>query len=206
MKHSSLLQQGGMTLLEVLVATGILAIMSAMAFISIDNMVRSKTTLKEHTKQLNQTNLAFYLLQNDLQFAVSSQQLNLLKPEFVGAAQSFSLLKYKDQMATSSRIEQAQPTVVQPIQKIRWYVRDNHLVRAIQPAHASQGFGQWQERKLLLIKSFSCSYRNLVGLDLSHWPNNQSENNKLPRTIQCLVVSATGLETELQVTPWQSIW
>ncbi len=206
MNHLSLKQQSGMTLLEVLVATGILAVISVMAFISIDNMARSKSILNEHTQQLNQTNLAYYLLQNDLQFAVSSQQLNLQNPEFIGGSQNLSLLKFKDQIANSSRIEKFQSSVVQPIQRIRWYVRDQHLVRAVQPAHATVGAGNWQERKLLPIQSFSCSYRNLVGMDLNEWPNSQSENSTLPETIQCVIVSAAGLETDLQVAPWQSIW
>ncbi len=195
-----------MTLLEVLVATGILAVISTMAFISIDNMVRSKATLSEHTKQLNQTNLAYYLLQNDLQFAVSSQQLSLQAAEFKGTAQSFSLLKFKDQIATSPRIEQTHSGVSQPIQRVRWYLRDQYLFRAVQPAHASHQIGHWQERQVLAIESFNCSYRNVVGVDLNSWPNTANENSQLPQSIQCLIVSSDGLETELQVSPWQSIW
>jgi len=206
MNRLSLQQQAGMTLLEVLVATGILAIISVMAFVSIDNMVRAKTILNEHTRQLNQSNLAFYLLQNDLQFAVSSQQLNLQQAEFSGNSQSFSLIKFQDQIATSSRIEQAHSTTVHPLQRVRWFLRDNHLYRAVQAAHATQNLGQWQERKLLKVKSFNCNYKDLVGSDLNQWPNDQTQNSQLPKSIQCLIVSAAGLETNLLVTPWQSLW
>ncbi len=206
MMARSLHKQAGMTLLEVLVATGILAVISSLAFISIDNMVRSKSLLSEHTDQLNQHNLAFFLLQNDLQFAVSSQQLNVSKPEFVGSSQSFSLLKFQDKQASSSRIDQAQSNLIQPVQRIRWYVKNKFLVRAVQASYVPQSQLNWQERNMMAVQSFSCSYRNQVGIDSSSWPNTQTDNSQLPQTTQCLIVTEDGSESTLQITPWQVLW
>jgi type II secretion system protein J len=207
MNHQSRKMQMGMTLLELLVATGILAVISTMAFMSIDNLIRSKAILDEHSNQLNQTNLAYYLMQNDLQFAVSNQQLNLQIPEFTGATQNFSLLKFTDQVARSSRIETTpQSRRQQPLQRIRWYVRDEYLVRSVQPAHSNQGQTNWQEMKLLPINSLNCRYKNQVGIETSSWPNSTAENSALPQSIQCSITSAEGLQTDLQVTPWKSIW
>ncbi len=206
MKSPTLIKQMGMTLLEVLIATGILTVISAMAFLSIDNMVRSKTILNQQTEQLNQTNLAFYLLQNDLQFAISSQQLGVAEAEFVGGIQSFTLTRFKRQIATSPRVEDHNAAINQPLQKVRWYIRDQQLERAVLPAH-STGYGEnWQTRTLLPIESFNCSYQNAAGVSSNQWPNEGGENGMLPNSIQCLVVTESGQANEFNVVPWEKIW
>ncbi len=206
MKSVALQKQTGMTLLEVLIATAILTIISAMAFLSIDNMVKAKITLNEHTEQLNQANLAFYWLQNDLQFAVSSEQYGLTEAEFIGNMQSFTLTRFKGQTATSTRISNNQTSIDQPLQKVSWYVRDQQLVRAVLPAH-SAGYGEnGQARALLPIESFACSYQNAAGIRSNQWPNERRENGQLPYRIQCLVVTKSGQSNEFNIIPWQKIW
>lgn len=206
MINRGLSQQQGMTLLEVLIATAILTIISALAFLSIDNMVKAKTTLNEHTEQLNLANLTYFLLQNDLQFAVSSQQSGIAEAEFVGNAQDFTLIRFKGQTATSSRISQSNKQLNQPLQKVRWYINDQHLTRAVMSAH-EVGYGQsWQQRQLLKVKTFSCAYQNAAGNFDNQWPKQAHETALLPKSIQCLITTADDGVTEFNVTPWQQIW
>lgn len=206
MKPGSVKLQSGMTLLEVLIATSILAVISAMAFLSIDNMVKAKTTLNANTEQLNQINLALYLIQNDLQFAFSSQQNNLTEAEFTGDGRSFTLLQHKGQTVTSLRIEQSRDSANQPLQKVRWYVNNQQLIRAVLPAH-NVGYGSgWQQRPLLAVSEFNCVYINDAGSRSGQWPNSSFENAVLPRSIQCLITTESDMEFEINITPWQKIW
>ena len=194
-----------MTLLEVLIAVSILTVISALAFISIDNMVKAKSALNEHTEQLNQANLTYYLLQNDMQFAVSSQNSQLQEAEFVGNAQGFSLLQYKGQMVSSDRIEQARQLLNQPLQQVRWYIRNNQLWRSVTPSHHNGYSPNGQERPMLKVKTFSCSYTDDAGNNHSQWPNNEFENSRLPTIIRCLLETDRGLVSEFNLTPWQKI-
>jgi prepilin-type N-terminal cleavage/methylation domain-containing protein len=153
MNQKSLAKQIGMTLLEVLVATTILTILSALAFVSIDNMVNAKALIKLHTDQLNQDTLGFYQIQNDLQFAVSDRQLNIINPEFIGSSQGFSLLRYQSPAATSSRIEQSQVTVFNSLKRVKWYLKGQHLIRASQSAYGIDNGVNWQERSYYIVNT-----------------------------------------------------
>ncbi|MCB1582349.1 MAG: prepilin-type N-terminal cleavage/methylation domain-containing protein [Xanthomonadales bacterium] len=206
MKVLATRKQTGMTLLEVLIATAILTIISAMAFLSIDNMVKARATLNQHTRQLNENNLAFYLFQNDLQYAISSQQFNLPEAEFIGSAQGFTLIQFRSQTATSPRIQNNQQTITQPLQKIRWYVNNRQLTRTVQPLHSS-GYGRReQSRSLLAVDTFSCNYLDVAGNSYNQWPNQSSENSTLPSKVQCLITTDNGLIHEFSIIPWQQIW
>jgi type II secretion system protein J len=207
MKNHARKLQSGMTLLEVLIATSILAVISALAFLSIDNMVKAKSTLNEHTEQLNRVNLALYLLQNDLQFAYSSQQNGLLEAEFTGNSQGFTLLQHKGQTVTSPRIERSPQSISQPLQKVRWHINSQQLVRSVLPAYSvNSGTSSWQPQPLLEVSRFSCAYINDAGNRSGQWPNSSFENALLPRSIQCLITTESDMDYEINITPWQKIW
>ena len=205
MRQKTRVKQTGMTLLEVLVATTILTILSALAFVSIDNMVNAKALIKIHTDQLNQDNLGFYQLQNDLQFAVSDRQQNLIASEFVGSTQGFSLLRYQSPTATSTRIEQSQVANFNSLKRVKWYLKGQHLIRASQSAYGVINGQNWQERSYLDVNSFHCQYSNEAGVKTGQWPNSPIENSRLPKMIECYLISTSGLETEFKVVPWQQI-
>ena len=198
-------RQSGMTLLEVLVATSILAVVSVMAFVSIDNMARSKTTLKKQTLQLNEVNLAFYQLQNDLQMAVSGHMLNAQVPAFMGQGEGFTLYRYKNQQATSSRINTNGSLRQQPLQRVRWFARGQQLIRAVQGAHGLMNGNGWVEQPMMVVDVFTCDYVNVAGQVVRQWPENQFDNAKLPTMVQCILISDTGAESTFKVVPWQAI-
>jgi len=202
----SLAKQSGMTLLEVLVATSILAVISAMAFLTIDNMVRAKTSLKEHTDALNQQNRALFVLQNDLQMAVSSQQLGVPNAEFIADSRSISLLRYKNELAISSKIQGTQVQDQTVMRRVKWYVRDKHLIRAVQPAHQNIQFDSKQEQVLIDVKGFICDYIGDSGDTVNRWPNSLRENSQVPRVIRCTLVTQNDQTSVIKVTPWQAIW
>ncbi len=204
--------QYGMTLLEVLVATAILVIISSMAFLSIDNLASAKQYLDEKNKSLNQENLAYYLFQNDLQMAIASEQLinNLPQGEFIANSQSITLLKYKSPTApvklSSNRMRNSKLNdSLSPLLRVRWYVRNNTWYRATQAGVASLTDNRWQERVMLEVTRFSCGYQNVTGQTQPIWPNEQRQFSQLPQQISCEVENTHGQISKFNVVPLQKI-
>ena len=208
---SNLYKQQGMTLLEVLVATGILVVISSMAFLSLDTLVKAKQSLQQTTEQLNQSNLAQFQLQNDIQMAITSNQALavLPAPEFIADSQSITLLRYRNATVPNQRNKRdnnqstRQRVSNQRLIRVRWYVRNNQWYRASQSAAIPLRSNQWQERPMLAIKSLNCSYQNTAGLMQSIWPNSQSQNAQMPEMVQCQVQLANDQASVLKLVPWQ---
>ncbi len=200
-------RQQGMTLLEVLVATGILAVISGMAFLSIDNMVKAKASLSEAITEINQANLAQYQFQTDIQMAVSSQQRipPPLQPEFQANAQTITLLRYRSAQVPVPRVREQRRQQHIPLMRVRWYIRNDQWYRATQQADSPVNSNQWLEQPMLDLKSLSCEFANQAGLMQSVWPNSPAENSQLPKQILCQLHTSDNQRTVLKLTPWQHV-
>ena len=204
-------KQSGMTLLEVLVATGILVVISSMAFLSLDTLVKSKQSLQQVTQELNQFNLAQFQLQNDIQMAITTNQTLAIvpSPEFIANSQSITLLRYRkatvplQRNSLSNNQQSRQGVANQRLIRVRWYVRNNQWFRSTQSAASPLRSNQWQERPMLDLKSLSCSYQNPAGSLQSIWPNSQTQNAQLPEMVNCQVQLANDRESVLKLVPWQ---
>lgn len=202
--------QKGMTLLEVLVATGILAIISGMAFMSLNNLASSKQALDEKNATLNQENLTHYLLQNDLQMSISSQQLNngLKQGEFIANSQSIILLKFKTASAPVIQTgnQNRNRSLNNPVIRVKWYVRNNMLYRATQSAAAPlSNINIWQERPMIEVDRFNCVFQNVSGQSQAEWPLEQRQFSQLPQMINCEMQGKQGLNHIFEIVPWQQL-
>ncbi len=203
-------KQQGMTLLEVLVATGILAVISALAFVSINNLAEAKRALHEKVEALNQTNLTFYTLLNDLQLAVSSNQTfnQDAVAEFMANSQSITLLRFANATAPLSR-QVPRSNVAKPARqgliRVKWYVRNNQWFRATQPAAAPLSSNQWQTQMMHDLDFLNCQFQNKAGVMQAVWPNNVTENAYLPDIIRCEIQTEENQNTVLNIVPWQHL-
>lgn len=201
------LKQQGMTLLEVLVAAGILAVVSAMAFMSIDTLASAKASLDAKNKTLNNENLAVFMFQSDLQMATSSQQYvnNLSQGEFIADSQSMTLLKYQSALAPvkRTRLENRNSELNTPLVRVRWYVRNDNWYRATQQAALPLTSNQWQERMMMPLNRFNCAYENLTGQMQPRWPNDQRQFSQLPNSINCELENTQGQISSFKIVPWQ---
>ncbi len=211
LRSNQVMKQKGMTLLEVLVATGILAVISSMAFLSIDTLVKSKASLQTVNEELNHFNLAQFQLQNDIQMAITSQRISVAatSPEFIANTQSMTLLRYQNNTVANSRILRS--NVSQNLRnnkdsgliRVKWFVRNDQWYRATQNASSPLSSNQWQERPMLSLQSLNCTYLDLKGVEQSIWPNSQVQNSQLPEMISCQVIQENGQKSILKLVPWQ---
>ncbi len=210
MKHgvrSGSAKQQGMTLLEVLIATAILAIISAMAFLSLDNMAKSKQSLDDKTLELNQFNLAQYMFQNDLQMAISSEIIlgSTEKIDFIGNSQSMNFWRFQKDQVTSGRETRARQDLPQPMIRVKWYIRNQQWFRATQSALSPLNSNQWLEQPMLELASMNCSYQSRSGILQSTWPNSRLENSQLPELINCQLQNKHNQRSVLKIIPWQNV-
>lgn len=199
-------RQTGMTLIELLIATGILAILAGLAFLSLDNLIRAKQNIDQHVTSLNQFNRAIYQLQDDLQLAVSSQQFSALSTEFSGEAQRFQLYRYQAPQATSRHLQNTSANLHQQLRRVTWQWLNGVLYRTESPALGASTGSALDGQAMLRLNRFFCEYRNEAGLAVSRWPATTAQNSRLPQGILCQLETEQGQLTELQITPWQSIW
>ena len=194
-----------MTLLEVLVATGILALISGLAFVSLDNLIRSKQSLQEANEAINQFNLTIFQLQSDVKLAVGHESPLVPSPwpEFSGDSQSISLHRFASASVPVTRSRQQTNSQSQPLQRIRWAVRNGQLIRSSQSAAAPQNSNQWVERPMMAVKTFHCSYHGLTGQSQPRWPGAESQNNQLPEWLVCELTTADDQRSVLHLTPMQ---
>lgn len=206
---NSLAQQQGMTLLELLVASAVMAVVAGLAFLSLDNLASAKQTLDQHNRVLNQQNLALYWLQNDLQLANTNLTPGNAsdQAEFTGDSQGFSLLRFQSPTVPSGRETRGadQQADAHGLVRVRWYVRNNHWYRATQSAFAPLSSSQWLERSMMPLQSVSCQYRNQAGLMQSIWPQEANQRQQLPQRIICSLTQEAGQRTVLDVVPWQHV-
>lgn len=113
MKRASLPVPRGFTLIEVLVALFILAVMAAMAWRGVDIVLQSRNTSQQHTEALLRLQTALGQWETDVQQAVQTQVVPAF--DFDGA---------------TLRLTRAQPDGVQ---LVTWTVRQGALVRWAAP-------------------------------------------------------------------------
>jgi prepilin-type N-terminal cleavage/methylation domain-containing protein len=202
-------QQRGMTLLELLVAAAVMAVLAGLAFMGLDNMATAKRVIDEQNRTLNQQNLALFWLQSDLQLATvhPNPLITPAQAEFSGDSQGFSLLRFQSPTVSSGRNDRRQVASndAHGLVRVRWYVRNNQWYRATQSAFAPPNSNQWLERPMLALRTVNCQYLNLTGQLQPVWPQGANQGSQLPQRISCGLTDDAGQNSVLNVVPWQHL-
>jgi general secretion pathway protein J len=119
--------QRGFTLLEIIVAIGIFAVLWMLAFGGWSSVSKSRVETERHARRLNELETAMTFLARDLGEAADRpvrDELGTLKPAFQGGAGS----SYPLELTRAGwRNPQGQPRSV--LQRVAWGVTDGVLVR-----------------------------------------------------------------------------
>ena len=119
----------GFTLLELLVAMAVFAVMAAMAYSGLDQVNRTRAATEQSADQLVELQRAFLFMARDVQQVVDRPIRNELGesvPAFVGDAQSTNVLEM-----TRSGWRNPMPNVIHrsSLQRVAWGIEDDNLVR-----------------------------------------------------------------------------
>jgi len=117
---------GGFTLLEVLVAVALVAVVSTLAFMGLDALVRARAQTDAFAQRWQQGNRAWQLMRQDIGFAIPrplKDSQGAVFPAFLGKAQQFELTRYN---APGWPVEASGP-----ITSVRWYQRQDRLWRSL---------------------------------------------------------------------------
>lgn len=207
LQRQSLQRQSGMTLLELLVATAILSIISVMAFLSLNSLTTAKAGMEAATLRINENRLALTLFSQDIKMAISSRSRTQGGggAEFIGEPSLLRLQRFNPAQAVPTRFSRQQNNPDQDIVlEVRWMLRNNNWYRATRSALSNE-YAPWQERLMMPLEQMRCQYRNQGGQLLNRWPADDYQAVEIPQAVQCRLWSVEKRQTDLLLTPWQNL-
>ncbi len=196
-------KQQGMTLLELLIATVILAIMAGMGLFGIQSLISAEQRVTERQALWRSESMSLIQLTQDVQYAVTARgndagQNNV----FTGTAQDFQLVRFRQSMVPGlSQVNKALSDVVQ----VSWYWRNGQLYRAQRPWLQNQDAQAWIEQPMGAVRQWRCEYQSLTGDWVPRWPQNDSSSQSLPKQLKCQVTMSGNRVSEWVLVPWQQI-
>ncbi|MFO7760678.1 MAG: type II secretion system minor pseudopilin GspJ [Desulfobia sp.] len=178
-------QGSGFTLLEVLVALAIFAVLSLLAYNGIKSMITSKQHITKEADQLAALQLAITRLSRDLEFAVDRPVCN----EFGEERPAFVSRSHLEEELELTRSGWRNPADHQrsSLQRVAYRLMEGKLLRDSRPV-SDQAYGQQQEP---FSQELLDQVNNLEARFLDHsenwhnrWPPANSHSRTLPRAVK----------------------
>ena len=169
----------GFTLLELLVAVAIFAVVASLAWGGLDAIVRSRRVLDDEALQLANLQRAFGRFDRDLTAALPRPIRNergQVEPALAGDAQRLAVSTWSS----------AGGGVAEPLlQRVSWHCSDDQL-RRTHWAAPDRTFATAKQEQVLLDKVTDCRLRSRAqdGPTSKRWPQPEMPANVLPRGIE----------------------
>ncbi len=164
---------GGFTLLEVLVAVALVAVVSTLAFLGLNALVQARAQTDIFARQWQQENRAWQWMRQDISQALprpTRDENGAGQPAFIGRPGDFQLIRLRP----FSWDEGTHPPV-SPLQKVRWYWHDKRLWRASKSPPELRA-PQWQLQSVMTMANAPVfEYRDSRGRWHRQWPPAQAE-------------------------------
>lgn len=187
--------QQGFTLIELLIAMSIAAVISLLAYQTIDSSVRSNQILQEHQQDLRQLQSTWWWLEQDL-IQLAPRAVN------DGLGGNLPALTYRvDIPLEFSRFSSADSPLAMAgsygVIRVAYRLEERQLIRLQWPVLDRAPDSQPSRRVLLEnVDEFTVRFLDVKGQWQETWPPVNQEvasvNNRLPKAVEVLVSSAQG--------------
>lgn len=171
----------GFTLVELLVALAVFAIIAAAAYVSIAQLTRVQSTLDAKHARLRELQTALGAMERDLRYAInrkSRDSQGAIDPALIGRRDTFRV----------SRAGRANPMAMARanVERVAWQWQDRKLVRRAWPNLDGARFEQTPAAELLTeVDRLELAYLDREGRWLDNWPvPNTPFPERLPRAVR----------------------
>ena len=188
----------GFTLIEIMLALFIFAIVALIATSVLHNILSSRKQLAMHSIQLSQLQTAVSLLQQDLSQIINRpiyDNIGNTEPALVGLFQQIDFTRggFVNPMRSEERSN---------LQRVAYFIRDNHLIRASWP-HLDQTAQDSPNEKIILahVGTIEFGYLDNSNGFRQSWfmSNNNAKKTNLPRAIKVTLILQKEGKIELLI-------
>jgi general secretion pathway protein J len=140
-------EQGGFTLLELLVALAVFAIMATAAYSGLQSVLRARVAVEAESQRLTELQMAFHFLERDLAQTLNRgirDEYGQLRPGLEGNAVTGALITFT-RAGWDNPLDRPRAT----LQRLSYRLREGFLVRSHWSALDRSGFSQPQDISLL---------------------------------------------------------
>ncbi|WP_395377112.1 type II secretion system protein J [Marinicella sp. W31] len=185
--------QTGMTLLEVLLAVSLIAVIASMAFVGLNALVDARAITQEKNTELNRLNLSLQLLTQDVQMLHQ-------------ASAATQVISGENQRLIVERLQYSQVSgLPSAVQRIKWEWRNSRLLRSTQDVLQPGYINRWNDRLMLELPLFSCQYEDIGGIANSSWPVTTEIGGDIPSAVVCRFGLQDGRSYEHHITPYAAM-
>lgn len=165
-------KQKGMTLLEVLVATTLMAIISVISYTGLNSLIDSKIHTDKAAETLNREILVSRQLHKDIKSIINRDIKKATGDRYPAVLGSYYSMEFSLNSHSNPLNQQRSE-----LHRVRWELANGQLIRRTIDYLESGSQPRWQDRVYLTqINDFTISYINNAGQKLRKWP----ENNQFP--------------------------
>ena len=184
-----------MTLLEVMVATSLMVVISVISYTGLNGLIDSKIHTDKVAQKFNREVLTSRQLHKDIKSIINRNVKTAteeLRPAVLGSYFSieFSINGHSNPLK-QKRSE---------LQRVKWQYSNGELIRSSLDYLESASQPRWKDRTYLEnLKDFNITYISNSGQKIRRWP--ESSQFPIPRVIQLNLVFQDNTSLQLHVNP-----